>query len=187
MNQPTLGIIAGGGPLPVRVAMAARTTGRAVFIIGLEGSADTALLAPFPHAMHRIGAAHRIIAALRDRGCRDVVLIGTVRRPSLLNLRPNAAGARLLARIGRAAFAGDDTLLSAVIRVLGEEGFRVLGAHELLAGALAPSGLLTRTAPDAIALADIARGRAVIERAGRRRCRPGDGGPAGPGAGGGGG
>ncbi len=38
---------------------------------------------------------------------------------SLLDLRPDAEGARLLARIGRAAFAGDDGLLAAIVRVLG--------------------------------------------------------------------
>ena len=59
-------------------------------------------------------------------------MIGPVRRPSLLDLRPDVEGAKLLARIGRAAFAGDDGLLAAVIRVLTEEGFRVIGAHEII-------------------------------------------------------
>src|SRR5271167_3994485 len=139
-----LGIIAGGGVLPVRVAAAARAAGRGVFIVGLEGFADPALLTPWPHEMRRIGAAARIIAALREHGCQDLVMIGPVRRPSLLDLRPDAEGARLLARIGRAAFAGDDGLLAAVLRVLGEEGFRVIGAHDVLAEALGPRGLLSR-------------------------------------------
>jgi DUF1009 family protein len=161
MGVGPLGILAGGGELPARVAAAARAAGRAVFIVGLEGFADPALLAPYPHAVLRLGAAGRILGALRARGCRDLVLIGAVRRPSVLDMRPDLEGARWLARIGRAAFAGDDGLLSAVIRVLGEEGFRVLGAEEILTEALAPAGLLTRAAPDEQAMADIARGVAV--------------------------
>ena len=153
-----LGIIAGGGPLPVQVATAAWATGRGVFIIGLEGFADPAVLAPWPHEMRRLGAAARIIAALRERACQDLVMIGPVRRPSLLDLRPDAEGARLLARIGRAAFAGDDGLLAAVIRVLTEEGFRVIGAHEIMREAVAPSGVLTKTRPDGQAMTDINRG-----------------------------
>jgi DUF1009 family protein len=153
-----LGIIAGGGVLPAKVAAAARAAGRDVFILGLESFAEPAVLAPWPHEIQRLGAAGRILAALREHGCQDLVMIGPVRRPSLLDLRPDAEGAKLLARVGRAAFAGDDGLLAAVMRVLTEEGFRVLGAHEIMREAVAPSGVLTRTAPDAQAMTDIDRG-----------------------------
>ncbi len=153
-----LGIVAGGGVLPGKVAAAARAAGREVFIVGLEGFADPAVLAPWTHEIRRLGAAARIIAALREHDCQDLVMIGPVRRPSLLEMRPDAEGAKLLARIGRAAFAGDDGLLAAVIRVLTEEGFRVIGAHEVLGEAVAPAGVLTRARPDAQAMIDIERG-----------------------------
>jgi hypothetical protein len=162
--KPTLGILAGGGRLPGQVAAAARAAGRDVFLIGLEGFADPAVLAPWPHEVVRILAAGRIIAALREHGCQDLVLVGPVRRPSLLGLRPDVEGARILARIGRAAFAGDDGLLAAVVRVFAEEGFRVLGVHEILAEALGPAGLLSCAGPDAMAMADIRRG-IVVARA----------------------
>jgi DUF1009 family protein len=161
-----LGILAGGGPLPGRVAAAARAAGRSVFLVGLDGYAEPGVLAPFPHATVRLGAAGRILSLLRQNHCRDLVLVGPVRRPSIFDLRPDAEGARILARIGRAAFAGDDGLLAAVVRVLGEEGFRVLGAHEILTEAVGPRGLLTRTPADAQALADINRGVAVCRALG---------------------
>ncbi len=163
---PALGILAGGGPLPGRVAAAAAAAGRGVFLVGLEGYAEPAVLAPFRHAWARLGAAGRILALLREASCTDLVLVGPVRRPSFLHLRPDAEGARLLARIGRAAFAGDDGLLAAIVRVLAEEGFRVLGAHEVLTEAVAPAGLLRRHAPDAEARGDIARGIAVVRALG---------------------
>ena len=162
----TLGIIAGGGMMPLRVAAAAQAAGRAVFMLGLEGFAQSALLAAYPHAVARIGAAGRILELLRANQVRDLVLVGTVRRPGFFDLRPDAEGAKLLARIGRAAFAGDDGLLRAVIKVLGELGFNVVGAHEVLQEALGPRGLLTQVAPDAQAMADIARGVAVARRLG---------------------
>ncbi len=156
-----LGIVAGGGVLPAKVAAAARAAGREVFIVGLEGFADLAILAPWPHEIRRLGAAARIIAALREHGCQDVTMIGSVRRPSLLEMRPDAEGAKLLARIGRAAFAGDDGLLAAVIRVLTEEGFHVIGAHDVLREAVGPAGVLTDARPDAQAMTDIERGVVV--------------------------
>jgi DUF1009 family protein len=166
-NQPrALGILAGSGPLPGRVAAAAAAAGRKVFIVGLEGFAESRVIAHWPHVFLRMGAVRGILGALRGNGCQDLVLIGPVRRPSFLDLRPDADGAKMLARIGRSAFAGDDGLLSAVIRVLGEEGFRVLGMHEILNAALGPRGLLTRTQPDANAMADIDRGIAVTRALG---------------------
>jgi DUF1009 family protein len=160
----TLGIVAGGGVLPARVAEAARAAGRDVFLVGLQGYAEPAVLAPFRHVMIRLGAIGQILSALHANGCRDLVLVGPVKRPSLLDLRPDAEGARLLARIGRAAFAGDDGLLAAVLRFLTDEGFRIVGAHEVMAEVLGPRGLLSRAAPDAQAMADIRRG-VVVARA----------------------
>ncbi len=166
MERPTLGILAGSGALPGQVAAAAKAAGQDVFIVGLEGFADPVVLAPYRHRFFRMMAAGPILAALRENGCGELVLVGPVRRPSLLDVRPDAEGARILARIGRAAFAGDDGLLAAVIRVLGEEGFRVIGPHEVLRRALAPAGLLTRMGPDGLAMADVRRGVRVARTLG---------------------
>ncbi len=164
---PVLGILAGGGPFPGRVAAAAAAAGRRVFIVALRGFAEPDVVAPYPHAELRMGAAGEILAALRRAGCQDLVLVGPVKRPSVFDLRPDAEGAKILARIGRAAFSGDDGLLAAVVRVLGEEGFRVLGAHEVLTEAVGPHGTMGRVAPDAEALADIARAADVVRALGR--------------------
>lgn len=162
MKNP-LGIIAGGGRLPAQVAAAAQAAGREVFIAGIEDYADPVLLQPFAHQFYRLGAAGAMIKAFRDHGCKDLVMIGPVKRPSFLSLRPDAEGARLLARIGKAAFLGDDGLLAVIVAVLSEEGFRILGAHEILHDVMVPQGLLTKTAPDAQAMADIARGIEVLK------------------------
>ncbi|OYV41294.1 MAG: UDP-2,3-diacylglucosamine pyrophosphatase [Acidocella sp. 20-61-6] len=163
MPGAALGIIAGGGVLPGEVAAAAQASGRPVFIVALEHYAEPAVVSAYPHGFFRMDAVGAIRQALREHGCADLVIIGPVKRPSILSLRPDAEGIKLLARIGKAAFAGDDGLLAAVIRVLGEDGFRVLGAHEILGGVLAPAGQLGAVAPDAEALGDIARGIEVLQ------------------------
>ena len=163
---PVLGILAGGGPFPGRVAAAAVAAGRRVFVVALRGFAEPSVVAPYVHQTIRMGAAGEILSALRNQGCQDLVLVGPVRRPSIFDLRPDAEGTRIMARIGRAAFSGDDGLLAAVVRVLGEEGFRVLGAHEVLTEAVGPRGVLGQIAPDAAAMADIGRAAAVTRALG---------------------
>lgn len=162
MVTSPLGIIAGGGKLPGDVAKAAAQAGRPVFIIALEGFAEPEIVAPFPHKFFRLGDIGAMRRALVNQSCADIVLIGPVKRPSLMAMRPDSEGARLIAKIGRAAFSGDDGLLAAIVRVIGEEGFRVIGAHEILKTALAPAGLLSKLTPDATAMLDIRKGIATL-------------------------
>lgn len=165
MPEP-LGILAGGGPLPRRVADAARAAGRAVAVVVLEGHGEPEAWAGYPHVVLRFGLAARMLTWLKGQGVRQLVLAGHVSRPSFLSLRPDADSVRLAVRIGRRAFGGDDELLTTVLTVLREEGFEPVGAQEVLKGLLAPAGLLTRAAPDADAMADIARGVRVVRALG---------------------
>jgi DUF1009 family protein len=165
MPEP-LGVIAGGGALPLRVVQAATAIARPVHVVVLEGHGDPAAYAGQSHVTLRWGLAAQMLAWLKQQGVREVVLAGTVARPSLLSLRPDAASMKLLGRIGRAAFNGDDSILRAVMKVLAEEGFEVVGAQALLAGLLPQAALLAGPMPDDIARADIARGLAVCHAIG---------------------
>jgi DUF1009 family protein len=165
MPEP-LGILAGGGPLPRRVADAARAAGRPVAVVVLEGHGEPEAWTGYPHVVLRFGLAARMLSWLKGHRVRQLVLAGHVRRPSFLSLRPDADSVRLAVRIGRRAFGGDDELLTTVLTVLREEGFEPVGAQEVLKGLLAPAGLLTRAAPDADAMADIARGVRVVRALG---------------------
>jgi DUF1009 family protein len=152
-----LGIIAGSGGLPRRVIENCRAAGRDVFVLALEGEADRTLLASVPHAWCRIGAAATGLDILHANAVEDLVLAGGVHRPSLAALRPDWLAAKLLARIGYRLL-GDDGLLSAVVKELEREGFRVVGADQLLLEADLPEGPLGQVRPDPEAEADIAHG-----------------------------
>jgi DUF1009 family protein len=162
-----LGMIVGGGLMPQRAAAAAAAAGRRPHVVVLEGFGNPADYAAYPQITCRLGAGGRMLDWLRAAGCRELVLAGQVRRPSFLALRPDAGAARLLPRIGMKAFGGDDSLLTAVMRVLREEGFEPLPAQAVLAELLQPSaGQLGRHAPDALATRDIHRGIAVVHALG---------------------
>ena len=164
-TPPRLGIVAGSGALPGQLVAACRAGGRPFFVLALEGQAEAAPLADLPHAWIRLGAAGRGIELLREAGVEEIVLAGAVRRPSLAALRPDRRTARFLAKIGRAAF-GDDGLLSAVVKTLEDEGFRVVASSDILHGLLAVEGVYGAVAPDADAWTDIERGVAVARALG---------------------
>ncbi|MXV44101.1 UDP-2,3-diacylglucosamine diphosphatase LpxI [Saccharibacter sp. 17.LH.SD] len=161
-DKRVLGILAGGGPLPARLAQAAFEQGWSVFIVGFEGFADPTLIAPFPHKMLRLAAVKDIFSALREHGCSDVVLLGPVKRPAWRDLKPDSVGTRILMRLGRAVFLGDDGLLAGIVKILEEEGFRVRGAHEFLHQETHAKGVLGKVSVDQQALCDIARAAQVL-------------------------
>jgi DUF1009 family protein len=164
--SPKLGILAGAGELPLRVIDACRAAERPFFVIAFEGSADPAVVAAVPHAWIRLGAAGEGLRILRDNGVEELVMAGGVRRPSVLQLRPDWRTAKFFARIGYRAL-GDDGLLRSVIRELEEvEGFRVVGLDSILGSALAPLGALGRHVPDEQAMHDIGHGFKIVRALG---------------------
>jgi DUF1009 family protein len=71
-----------------------------------------------------------------------------------------------LAKVGARAF-GDDGLLSAVVKELEAEGFRVIGADDVFESLRTPLGPCGRLAPDDAALVDIDRGIEVVRAIGQ--------------------
>ena len=126
-----LAIICGGGSLPLAVADAVAGRGRRVVLFPVRGWADPAAVAHYPH--HWIGLAQivRLQRLARREGCRELVFIGAVLRPSPRQLRPDLGTLRLLPRIVRLFLGGDDHLLTGLGRLFEEAGFRLLGAHEV--------------------------------------------------------
>jgi DUF1009 family protein len=161
-----LGILAGGGDLPARLARTAQASGRAVVMVAFEGHTEPAAVDGLPHLWTRFGAAADIIGFLRRHQVAELVFAGPVRRPSLAELRPDWRAARVLARIGVHAL-GDDGLLRAASRTLEEDGFRVVAIQDILRDLLTPLGVLGAVSPDAIATADIERGIDVASALGR--------------------
>ncbi len=136
-----------------------------MFVLALKGHADPAWVYAVPHAWIRLGAAGRGLEILRQRDVRKVVMAGAVRRPSLLELRPDQRTMTFLARIGVRAL-GDDGLLRAVIRELETEGFQIVGVEEVVGGLVASAGPYGKFAPDEQAWTDIRRGVEVARRLG---------------------
>jgi UDP-2,3-diacylglucosamine hydrolase len=100
-------------------------------------------------------------SARRARDCASCV-----KRPSVLQLRPDWRTAKFFARIGYRAL-GDDGLMKAVIHELEEvEGFRIIGLESLLGSDLAPAGVLGRVAPDEQARHDIDFGFKLVRAMG---------------------
>ncbi len=141
-----LGILAGGGGLPFRLVDACEEKGIQPFIVAFEGQADPSLTAGHQHMWARMGAAGKVMNTLKSHNIRDIVLIGSIRRPTLAELTPDLKATEFFARIGWKAL-GDNDLLGALRKTLEEEGFRVHGVHKFAEDLLMDEGPIGKYRP----------------------------------------
>ena len=123
--QRAIGILAGGGSLPREIAEHVTARGERVHIVAIAGEVDDDL-APFPVTTVGWGQIGGMVRALKDAGCSDLVIVGSVRRPDLAALRPDLGFIRSLPAILRiVAAGGDDSVLTRVVRFFEQKGFAV--------------------------------------------------------------
>lgn len=161
-----LGIIAGGGGLPLVVAEACRARGEPVFLIRLTGFADADLTA-FAGVECGIAELGKVIRELKAAGCDAVTLAGVVRRPNFAALKPDWRGAALLPKIISAARKGDGAMLSLLVETFEAEGLRVVGAEEAALALPPQAGSVGAVMPNADHMADMRKAAAVVEALGR--------------------
>lgn len=165
MAADALGIIAGGGELPIAVAEAAMAAGRNVFILALKGSADDRV-ERFSHEWNTLGEVGRAMKLLRAHGVSEVLLAGKVARPRFSEIKLDAKGVMVLPKVVAAARKGDDALLRCMVSLFENEGFRALGVAEAAPALLAGEGVLGRIKPGEDDLADIAVAVKVVRAMG---------------------
>jgi hypothetical protein len=164
MNK--LGLIAGGGGLPVEIAQHCERSGRPLFVVRLKGFAG-ADLSDFTGAEVGLAEVGKCIKALKRAGCRSICLAGNVARPDFSSLVPDLRGLMLLPKVITAARKGDDALLRLLVGEFEKEGFAVQGAHEVMEDLSLPAGRLGAYEPTPDELADAMKALDVARAIGR--------------------
>jgi len=139
---PRLALIAGNGSLPRQISEALEGAGRDYRIVAIKGEAEP-VTRQKAHAELGWGEIGRLYKFLKKTECREVLLIGGVsRRPDFTSILGDFGTLKRLPTIFRALAGGDDSLLTKVIRLFEEEGFRVVGIKDVAPQLLASSGVL---------------------------------------------
>ena len=165
MSAGKLGLIAGGGALPLAIAARCESEGRPVFVVRLTSFADPHLIR-YPGLEAGMAEIGRVLAALKAADCVAVCFAGTVNRPDFKALKPDLKGALVLPGLIAAATKGDDALLRKILSVFENEGFAIEGADDILGGETLTVGALGRFTPDEAQLSDLRKALYVAEKAG---------------------
>ncbi|WP_375358977.1 LpxI family protein [Candidatus Tisiphia endosymbiont of Neophilaenus lineatus] len=162
-QKSIVGIIAGNGLLPISLANSFIKQGGQCYIAALEGEANPVLYQDFTHQFFKIGMVKPIIEYFRKYDVKNVILAGSVNRPNLRSIKVDLMGSRLLARILKQKFLGDDTLLGIVTDFLEEKGFKVVSSYEILR---TNNDVMTIAVPSRIDNTDIELGIKLLDSIG---------------------
>jgi len=161
-ERDPIAIICGGGSFPGAVADAITRGGRKPVMFGLKGWADPNIVERHSHHWIAIGQVGRFFRLARAERCTDVLLIGSLLRPPISQLRLDWQTIRLMPRLVRAFRGGDDRLLSGVAGMMEEAGLRIVGVRDVAPEVFVAEGALGRHRPAERDRSDIGRGMKLI-------------------------
>lgn len=158
-----LGIIAGGGNLPKKVIQICKQINRPHFIVAFEGMTDLETVAGSPHEFRGLGEIEATLNKLKEEGCEEVTFVGRIERPSFSTLKMDKRAASLMAKAALRGF-GDNAVLSLILEEIEKDGFKVVGAQDILTDIMAPEGVMGSCKPDEQAERDIKRGQDILRQ-----------------------
>lgn len=165
-NKSPLGIIAGSGNLPRQIIVECQKTNREFFVVAIKSDTDASTVADVPHVWINLGSIGIAIEHLQKAGVKELVLAGKINRPSMSELKPDAMGAKLIAKLGFSIFGGDAKIFRTILAFLEEYGFSIVGSEEILQDVIMQKGVLGKFSPDEQAQKDIEMGAKLIQAIG---------------------
>lgn len=137
-------MIAGNGDYPALTIAALRRAGIAVRLIGVAGDVSEAIVADFPESERRVidvGQIGRLLATLREFGCRHAIMAGQVTPKRLFHgLKPDLKAAAILLRLKRK---NAESIFGAIADEMAAVGVTLLDARAFLDDQLAAPGWMT--------------------------------------------
>ena len=109
-----LGIMAGGGDLPVAIVESALRAGRDIFVLRLPGADQD--FSAVPHdSVSGMGELGKTLSLLHKNGCETITMAGRVSRPEWKSLKLDTRGILAMPGVIASALKGDDALMRHMI------------------------------------------------------------------------
>ena len=156
-----IGIVAGNGKFPFLALQGARSLGHDVTVVAVKEEAFAELEQAARDAnasYHSVSLGHlgKCIKILKGDGVSQAVMAGQVKHAKIFSgIVPDLT---LLSVLTRLRAKNTDALITAVADVMRDHGIELLDSTVFLGPLLAREGVLTRRAPDAAELEDLAFG-----------------------------
>lgn len=137
-------VIAGKGLMPRLAIDACIEQNIPYIVISIDGYAnikDSHLL--------KIGEVEKAIQLMQSAEVKEIVFAGKIDKPNFSKIKLDAVGAKLVAKILKNKFLGDNQILTIVVQFFESYGFKIRGADEICDALIVEKGVLTLLKPSA--------------------------------------
>lgn len=145
-NDGPVAILAGSGQLPIQLVRHLERTGQEYRVLAFRGFVSAELRGRADANVDLLDLKS-IMQRLDEWRPRAVALVGAVRRPGFSALLGAYSLLRNRQEVREVIARGDDQVLRGAVMLLEERGYKVVGAHELAPGLVAPLSMKGRHAP----------------------------------------
>lgn len=147
MARPSpIGIIVGGGDLPLFVTEILKHQRRPYYLFPILGTENLMDLSGHPYKAISLGKVDHFLNLLRRQNINQIMFLGYISRSSILKTAFDWKGLRWLWSIVFCLFK-DNTVLNTLIQHFEKEGFTVVGIHQVAPDLLMLRGFLTKIKP----------------------------------------
>jgi hypothetical protein len=158
-----IGLIAGGGDLPLAVIAQCKQESLLYCVVGFRDVCAQDFLSNENIFWASLGEVGGILNFFKRNNVTHVIFAGHISRPNLKNLKLDAKGFQWLAKLGKKILGGDNQLLVGIENLLKQEGFQVLSAGDFTKTVARDVGTLSINQPDAQQWQDINLGVKVLQ------------------------
>lgn len=155
MNLKKLGIIAGKGDLPKLIIEKCQSQNIPFHLILIKNHANPKDYKSLKYDILEYTQIGQVLDILKNNKVAEIVFVGGVKRPSFSEIKTDKKGAVLLSKIVAGKIFGDDNILTIITKFFAKEGFKVVGAHEIISDLVVQKGNLTKFKPNKLDLENI--------------------------------
>ena len=136
-----IAIVAGNGDLPILVIEKCIQLGKPYFLIIIKDHGEYTMnkfKCDYTLKLNQIGKALKVI---KNNKIDEIIMIGSIQRPSLRDMIPDLWTAKFLAKIASEP-QGDDNILKNLSKELEYEGFKIIAPESFITNSLSKKGLM---------------------------------------------
>jgi len=138
-NKEKIALIAGDGNLPFQIIKELEKNKQDFVVIALQGFANADDFAKYETYVYYMGSMKRIITKLHSLKVKRIVFAGSVKKPSLSDIKLDSISYKILCKAIVQGF-GDDRLLRLVMKELEKHNFKVVSSSEICPELLVSKG-----------------------------------------------
>ncbi len=155
-------LLAGSDHLPEEIIKSAKQNNISLCVIAIDGHVSCDL-SDIVHITVKLGQVGKMLDFLKKHNISKICFAGSVKRPSISDLKLDMAAVKFLAKSGiKKLSGGDDKLLNLLVEFLAENNVTLIGPEEIAPEILADNGCITSTKPSQEDCNDIELGEKIL-------------------------